>query len=213
MVVRPTDLLIATRNAGKARELSAMLGTLFDGTRCLQDVDDDGFEPEETGRTFRDNACLKASVYALHFRCHVLADDSGLSVDALDGAPGVFSARYAEMHEPGSGDEANNALLLRRLAKTADGRRVARFVCVLALAAPDGRVLATAEGDVGGSILREPRGSNGFGYDPLFLVPKLGMTTAELSAEEKGKISHRGVASRRLRDLLDRHGYVLESTS
>ncbi|MEM1012692.1 MAG: RdgB/HAM1 family non-canonical purine NTP pyrophosphatase [Planctomycetota bacterium] len=196
------DLLIATRNVGKAKELAA----LFDGRcRSLADLPDDGFEPDETGRTFRDNACLKAVGYARHLACPVLADDSGLAVDALGGKPGVHSARFANMHNAGSGDEANNALLLRRLANVPDDRRGARFVCVLALADATGRILMTAEGDVRGTILREPRGSNGFGYDPLFFVPSLRKTTAELSPEDKAAISHRGQASRRLRDLLSRH--------
>ena len=202
-----SDLLVATRNAGKAAELADIVADAFAGkVRSLVDVRDDGFEPDETGRTFRDNACQKASAYAKHFGCHVLADDSGLSVDALDGAPGVFSARFAAMHGAGKGDADNNALLLKQLADVPDERRGARFVCVLAIAGPSGRILYTSEGDVRGTILREPRGENGFGYDPLFLIPSLGKTTAELSPQAKAAISHRGSAGRRLGEVLARHG-------
>ncbi len=200
------DLLIATRNKGKARELAALAEGLTDVTvRSLADVDDDGFEPDETGRTFRDNACLKASLYAKKFGCEVLADDSGLSVEALGGSPGVYSARFAAMAGVGEGDADNNAYLLRRLTKVPDDRRAARFVCVLAWSDADGRIKLTAEGHVDGTILREPRGEGGFGYDPLFLIESIGKTTAELSPTAKAAISHRGEALRRLRDLLDRH--------
>ncbi len=166
---------------------------------------DDGFEPEETGRTFRDNACLKASAYARRYGCLALADDSGLCVDALGGRPGVHSARFAEMHRAGSGDADNNALLLRLLNDTPPDRRTARFVCVLALADADGRVLFTSEGSVEGRILDTPRGDNGFGYDPLFFHPPSGRATAELSPDEKHAISHRGEATRRLKALLAQH--------
>src|SRR5687768_11421784 len=159
---------------------------------------------EETGRTFRANACLKASGYARQFKAWTLADDSGLEVDVLAGAPGVLSARWAEVNAAGRGDADNNALLLRQLDHVGDDRRAARFVCVLALADPDGRVILTARDAVEGQILREPRGANGFGYDPLFLVPELGRTTAELPPDEKHKISHRGKALRRMRALMSR---------
>jgi len=197
------ELLVATRNPGKARELAGLVPDAQ--AKTLADFDDDRFEPIEDGRTFRDNACRKAAGYARHFGLQTLADDSGLAVDALGGAPGIFSARFAEMHGAGSGDADNNALLLRQLRNVPDDRRTARFVCVLAIALPDGRFVATAEGDVRGTILREPRGTNGFGYDPLFLVPHLGKTTAELPPDEKAAISHRGTAGRRLRGLLERH--------
>jgi XTP/dITP diphosphohydrolase len=197
------QLVVATRNVGKARELATVARDAFgDNVASLEDVDASDFEPDEDGRTFRDNAIIKASGYAKHLNRYVLADDSGLMVDALDGAPGVFSARFAAVADAGEGDEANNQLLLRRLGRVADEHRTARFICVLALSDPAGRVTHTTYGDISGTILREPRGTNGFGYDPLFFVKKLAKTTAELSPEEKKAISHRGDAGRRLAALL-----------
>lgn len=159
---------------------------------------------EETGRTFRENACLKAIYYAKTLNVWALADDSGLEVDALNGNPGVTSARWAELHQAGSGDADNNVLLLRQLADVPDDRRAGRFVCVLALADPAGRIIATAMDFVCGRILHSPRGSNGFGYDPLFYIDDLASTTAELSAAEKHQISHRGKALRRMRKIMGR---------
>ena len=161
---------------------------------------------EETGRTFLANACLKAAGYARQFGTWALADDSGLEVDALNGGPGVSSARWAKLHGAGEGDAANNALLLRQMDAVAEGRRTGRFVCVLALADPDGRIILTARDSVEGRVLRSPRGSNGFGYDPLFFVDELGKTTAELSPAEKHAISHRGKALRRMKALMGRAG-------
>ena len=196
------DLLVATRNAGKVRELAEMLA----GVRVtsLADVDTD-LDPEETGRTFRANACLKASAYARETGRWTLADDSGLSVDALAGRPGVYSARFAAMNHAGKGDADNNAHLLRLLDKVPDAERTACFQCVLAVADPAGRIAFTAEGQMPGRILRGPRGGNGFGYDPLFFVENAGKTTAEMSPAEKHAISHRGRALTRLRALMERH--------
>jgi XTP/dITP diphosphohydrolase len=157
---------------------------------------------EETGHTFRANACLKASHYARLFNTCAVADDSGLEIDALDGSPGVHSARWAELNQAGKGDAANNALLLRQLENVPDDRRIGRFVCVLALADPQGRILLTARDTVEGRVLRAPRGSNGFGYDPLFFIDEMGKTTAELAPDEKHAISHRGKALRHLRGLM-----------
>ena len=200
------DLLIATRNAGKTREFRGMLAGLFESVEDLTSLDAAGPEPEETGRTFRENAVLKATAYARHYGRLALADDSGLAVDALDGRPGVHSARFAAMNDAGSGDADNNAHLLRLMEDVPDERRGCRFVCVLALAAPDGRVLHTSEGEVAGRLLRGPRGGGGFGYDPLFLHEPTGRTTAEMSPDEKHAVSHRGQALRRMRDLIDRFG-------
>jgi XTP/dITP diphosphohydrolase len=163
-----------------------------------------GLEVEETGRTFRENACIKACAYAVHSGKWAIADDSGLEVDALNGEPGVFSARWAAMNGAGEGDAANNALLVQRLQSVEEDQRGARFVCSLALADPKGRIAMTSFGAVSGQILRASRGSNGFGYDPLFFIDSLGKTTAELSSDEKHRISHRGNALRRLRQLIDR---------
>jgi non-canonical purine NTP pyrophosphatase (RdgB/HAM1 family) len=196
------ELLVATTNPGKAREFRQMLGD--DRFTWIDSASLGALEVEETGRTFRDNACLKAAAYAVHFGKWTLADDSGLEVFALGGEPGVFSARYAAMKGRGEGDAANNALLLDRLDSIPDQNRGARFVCSLALADPKGRIAMTSLGEVAGRILREPRGSNGFGYDPLFFIDSLGQTTAELHPAQKHQISHRGQALRRLREVMDR---------
>jgi XTP/dITP diphosphohydrolase len=197
------DLLIATANAGKAREFRQMLG---DDRFAWHDLTDQaaGEAVEETGRTFRDNACLKASHYARRHGVWALADDSGLAVDALGGAPGVYSARWAKMNRAGEGDAANNAFLLNQLRDVPTERRGARFVCVLALADPRGRIMLTAQDFIEGTMLFEGRGAGGFGYDPLFHVPSLGLTTAEMTPAQKHAISHRGKALVRLRGLMDR---------
>lgn len=195
-------LLIATGNQGKVREFRDMLGSdRFEWSDLTQHR---AIEPvEETGLTFRDNACLKASYYATKLKTWALADDSGLEVDALDGKPGVHSARWAELNHAGKGDADNNALLLRQLASIPDDRLGARFVCVLALSDPSGRILLTARDTVEGRVIRTPRGTNGFGYDPLFYVAELNCTTAELPSDQKHQISHRGKALRRLRQMME----------
>lgn len=161
---------------------------------------------EETGRTFLANACLKAAEYGKSLNMWALADDSGLAVDALEGKPGVHSARWAAMHKAGQGDLDNNGLLIRQLADVPVEKRSARFICALALADAQGRIILTASGRVEGRILLKPRGGGGFGYDPLFLVDGLGKTTGELPADEKHRISHRGKALRRMRSLMERIG-------
>jgi XTP/dITP diphosphohydrolase len=195
-------LLIATGNGGKIREFREMLGRdRFEWSDLAEHPNPPTVE--ETGRTFRANACLKASFYARHFSTGAVADDSGLEVDALHGSPGVLSARWAENHNAGKGDADNNALLLEQLANVPDEKRTARFVCVLALSDPTGRIVITVRDTVAGRILRNPRGRNGFGYDPLFLIDALGKTTAQLPSDQKHAISHRGKALRRLRSLMD----------
>ena len=195
-------LVIATANPGKAREFREMLGSdRFEWSDLAQHRDVEGVE--ETGHTFRANACLKAAHYARKLDTFAVADDSGLEIDALNGAPGVHSARWAQLNRAGQGDADNNALLLKQLEDVPDDRRTARFVCVLALSDPRGRVLLTARDTVEGRIIHAPRGDNGFGYDPLFLIDPLGKTTAELPPEEKHAISHRGKALRQLRALMD----------
>lgn len=197
-------LLIATTNPAKIREFRQMLATA--GGIHFSDLTEHRNLPavEETGRTFLANACLKATEYARSLNIWALADDSGLAVDALDGKPGMYSARWAEMHEAGKGDADNNALLIRQLAQVPAERRTARFICALALADSKGRLVLTASGSVEGRILTNPRGGGGFGYDPLFLVDGLGKTTGELPPDEKHRISHRGHALRRLRLLMER---------
>lgn len=195
------ELLIATGNQGKVREFREMLGTDRFTWRDLSEFPQ-AHSVEETGQTFRANACLKATHYALQFKVWALADDSGLSVDALNGKPGVHSARWAAMHHLGKGDADNNKLLLQQLSAVPDDRRTARFTCVLALADPQGRILLTAQGSVEGRIGHAPHGDNGFGYDPLFVMADLNRTAAELNPDEKHAISHRGKALRQLRSLM-----------
>ena len=183
-------LLIATLNPGKVREFAHALipaGIEIYGLDSLDDMT----AGEETGATFEENARQKAEAYSQRTSLAVLADDSGLEVDALGGAPGVQSARYGG---PELDDDGRNRLLVRELAEWTDpARRAARFRCVLAVAR-GGTTLATFDGVVEGRILEEPRGDNGFGYDPLFFHPPSGCTTAELSPAAKQQISHRGKA-------------------
>ncbi|MFH1418134.1 MAG: RdgB/HAM1 family non-canonical purine NTP pyrophosphatase [Planctomycetota bacterium] len=207
----PRKILLATGNPGKFREISAVLSELVDGIDLppihwisLEDLPTQVPEPVEDQETFAANAALKACYYSHATGLWTLADDSGLEVDALGGAPGVRSARYSGL-PPGAPREevtrANNAKLIAALAGVGPDRRSARFRCCLALASGD-RILATAEGTVEGRIIDEPRGAGGFGYDPHFLLPDLGKTTAELPPEEKNRISHRGKALQRLRVFL-----------
>jgi non-canonical purine NTP pyrophosphatase (RdgB/HAM1 family) len=196
-------LVIATGNPGKAKEFREMLGadrfqwSDLSAHREIPPV-------EETGHTFRANACLKASYYATALTSWAMADDSGLVVDALGGKPGVLSARWADINGAGAGDADNNTLLLKQLENVPDAQRSARFMCVLALADPAGRIVLTAQDAVEGVMRRAPRGTNGFGYDPLFFLPEMGKTTAELAPEQKHAISHRGKALRRMRELMNR---------
>lgn len=182
-------LVIATRNSGKLQEISKLLEPLgipvvgLDQLPCTHEVVEDG-------ASFTANACKKACEIATLTGCRTLADDSGLEVAALDGAPGIFSARYAG---PACSDRDNNQKLLRELAEVPAGHRQAAFVCAMALAEPDG-TCQVFSGRLEGLILTAPRGSGGFGYDPLFLVPEYGRTLAELPLEIKNRISHRGAA-------------------
>ncbi len=155
---------------------------------------------DETGATFLQNARLKAVVYALACRAWSLADDSGLEVDALGGAPGVRSARYAG---PNANDEARNAKLLAALADVPEAQRTARFQCAVAVAAPDGSIVYTAVRSCEGRIAKAPRGGQGFGYDPLFIVGTGDRTMAELTPDEKNRVSHRGRAARAARRYLE----------
>ncbi len=206
-------IVVATGNPGKLREIRQVLSGLGVDVLGLSDLPVIE-EPVEDGETFAENARAKAAYYADATGRWCLADDSGLEVDALDGRPGIHSARYAaDECPPGAGrdvtDPANNRKLLRELADAADQRRTARFVCHLALS--DGRAtLLEARGAVEGRIGREPRGENGFGYDPLFVVSALGKTAAELHADQKNRISHRGQATRQFVKLLA--GLLAEDT-
>ncbi len=192
-------LLIATTNQNKLREYAAIFAGLPLELRSLRDlgIADD---VEETGATFAENARLKAEFYAGRSGLPALADDSGLEVHALGGEPGVRSARYAG---PGASDAERNALLLQKLAGVPFHARLARFVCAVALARPDGAV-EQVEGALPGVIELAPRGANGFGYDPLFYVLDENATLAELPADRKNQISHRALAARAARAVLDR---------
>lgn len=190
----PRALLIATTNAGKVRELAHILADLPVTLVGLADWPEPLPEAVEDADTFEGNAILKAQHYARLTSLWALADDSGLEVDALGGAPGVHSARYAG--EPKS-DDANNRKLIAALADVPADRRTARFRCAAVLC--DGeRVLASAHGAVDGRIVDEPAGDNGFGYDPHFFVPEHNMTAAQMPADLKNRISHRGQAVRAL---------------
>ena len=182
------ELVIATRNQGKLREFRELLRPLKNEILSLADLRVDT-ECEESGNTFAENARLKAIGYSRIIRFPVLADDSGLEVEALGGRPGIFSARYGG---PGASDEDRVRKLLKELESSA-GERNARFVCSLALA-QGGTLLLESEGECRGTIAKEPRGTNGFGYDPIFLFPKLGRTYAELKQKEKNVHSHRSRA-------------------
>ena len=195
------ELILASRNKKKIREVEAILVNHFPDIRILS-LDDVGYigDIEENGETYEENALTKArtAVEAGNRQYPAIADDSGLSVDALNGAPGVYSARYAGGH---GDDAANNALLLKNLADTPAEERTARFVCCIALVYPDGREL-TVRGETEGLIIDEARGEGGFGYDPYFYYAPFGKTFSELSAEEKNAISHRGKAIAKVAEIL-----------
>jgi len=190
-------LVLATLNAGKARELAALLGGVPYEVRALAELPG-GALPEETGDSYRANALLKARAAARRAGAWALADDSGIEVAALAGAPGVRSARFGG---PGLDDARRCALLLEALRGVPPEQRAARFRCVVAVVDPAGRE-HTAEGAVDGVITDAPRGKHGFGYDPLFFYPPLGRTFAELSPDEKARVDHRGRAVRAARRFL-----------
>jgi len=211
---KPRSVLVATSNPGKFRDF---VGAAKAAGVTIEPIPRFSSLPPviEDGATFEANARKKAEQYSRFVPGElVLADDSGLEVDALEGRPGVHSARYAAFDLRASGlgqrpepairnsdDQANNERLLRELSGVSPAKRTARFVCVIA-AGRDGRTLATFRGTAEGMILDAPRGSNGFGYDPLFYFPQIGKTFAELSGEEKARYSHRGAAFRRFLEWL-----------
>lgn len=186
----PRELLIATRNPGKLIEVQEILSDLPVALKSLHAFPHTT-EVEETGETFADNASIKAAAYARQTGAWTLSDDSGLEVEALAGAPGVYSARYAG---ESASDRERIELLLSNLARTADALRRARFVCAVALADPAGRVIHLSEGVCEGRIIESPRGELGFGYDPVFVPEGYEQTFGELSSEVKQAISHRARA-------------------
>lgn len=186
------ELVIATHNQGKLQEFRELMKELPVQIKCLADFEAIE-EPEETGKTFAANAKLKAAYYAKKTGMVCIADDSGLEVQALDGAPGVRSARYAGEEAT---DEENNQLLLHNMKFQV--KRTCRFRCALAVVQPDGRVLYETDGSCDGMLLHEPLGTGGFGYDPLFWSTELHKGMAEATMQEKNKISHRGKAIKKL---------------
>jgi XTP/dITP diphosphohydrolase len=188
------QLLIATHNPGKLREYRDLYATLLsDAALDITSLAEVGivWEPEETGHTFAENAIIKATAFAAHSGLPTLADDSGLEIDALDGAPGVHSARYGGTRR---GEDAQRMqIVLDQLRDVPQPRRTARFRCVVALATPHGPV-ETADGVVEGFIGFDPQGEHGFGYDPIFYLPEFGCTMAQLEPVAKNRISHRARA-------------------
>lgn len=183
-------LVLASKNQGKLKELQAILSDLKVEVLLESEVGID-VDVEETGTTFEENSLLKASTVMACCKLPTIADDSGLIVDALDGAPGVYSARYGNLDS----DEARTEFLLKNMEAVPDEKRTARFVSVVTCCMPSGTVI-TARGECEGTITRVPRGDGGFGYDPVFYVPELDKTFSELMPEEKNQISHRANALR-----------------
>ena len=189
-----TDIVFATGNEGKVKEINMILA---DGQILVHTMQEAGIciDIEENGNSFEENAIIKAREVAKHTNTIVLADDSGLEIDYLNGEPGIYSARY--MGEDTS-YRIKNQNLIDRLAGVPDEKRSARFVCVIAAVFPDGEVVTT-RGVMEGMIGYQEAGENGFGYDPVFFLPEYGMTSAQLDAEKKNKISHRGKALRAMK--------------
>ena len=195
-------VILASKNQHKLTELSAILSQLGFEIALESEYGLD-IDVEETGTTFEENSFLKAEAVMKAAGLPVLADDSGLMVDALDGAPGVYSARYGNK----TSDKARTVFLLENMKDVPDGARTAKFVCVITCLWPDGRKIV-ARGECPGVIAREPHGENGFGYDPVFYLPERAMTYAELPGEEKNKISHR---ARALQDFCRKYQQMQEN--
>ena len=191
-------VVVATRNKGKLRELLPLLAHLELELRTIDELAPEA-ELREDGVTFVENALAKARQAARATGLPAIADDSGLEVDALDGAPGVYSARYAG---PGADDDQNNAKLLEALRGVPAARRRARFRCVAVFVDPARGLEIVRDGACEGEVLEAPRGTDGFGYDPLFFVPTVGHTMAELPLEQKNRLSHRAAAFHALADAL-----------
>lgn len=193
-------LVFATGNQGKVEEFRQMLGDDYE----IYSMKDLGIDVEivEDGKTFEENAIIKAKAVMEATGEMVLADDSGFEVDCLNGEPGIYSARYMGEDTPYS---VKNAELIRRCEGVPEDKRDARFVCVIACAYPDGSV-DTAKGVFEGKVAMEPRGEHGFGYDPIFYLPERGCTSGELLPEEKNQISHRGIAIRKMVEILKARG-------
>lgn len=191
------ELLIATKNEGKVKEFVHILSEYGIKVKSLLDFEN---IPEviEDGNTFEENAYKKAKEMSDYFNLPVLADDSGLEIDALNGEPGIFSARFAGVH---GNHDANNDKVLRLLKEVPNAKRTARFVCVLAFVTPD-NYEKVVRGETEGYIATERSGTKGFGYDPLFIMPQFNKTFAEMNKQEKAKVSHRGKAIRMIKDTV-----------
>ncbi len=198
-------ILLGTRNAGKIKELKRLL----DSTE-LNIVDLNSFrtleEPVETGKTFAENAAIKASAYAIETNCYALADDSGLEVTVLGGKPGIYSARFAGNNAT---DAENNRKLLKELAVIESIDRSAQFVCAMSVSNPDGNIIFATSGTCTGTISDKPNGINGFGYDSLFVPSGFDKTFGVLSIEVKAKLSHRAAAARKIKAFLESNSFLL----
>lgn len=183
-------VVLASKNRHKLEEISKITRQ-FDMELILQSDLGVDIEVEETGSTFEENSFMKAEAVMKATGLPALADDSGIAVDALGGAPGIYSARYG--FDDSLDDWGRLKLLLKNMEAVPDGQRQAKFVCVITMVTPEGKTVQ-ARGEIHGELTREPRGENGFGYDPIFYYPPLGKTTAELSSEEKNRVSHRANA-------------------
>ncbi len=191
-------LLVATHNQGKVKEFAEMMADLDLAWLSLDDVAVE-MDVEETGTTFRENALLKAHAYAAETGLLTLADDSGLQVDALDGEPGIYTARYGG---PGLSHEDRYNLLIKNLTGVPEAERTARFRAVIVLVQPSGKILGEAEGVCEGAIALEPAGHGGFGYDPVFFLPDRGQTMAQVDSKIKNQISHRGRAVQKIEPVI-----------
>jgi len=193
------QILLATSNQHKLTEVREILEPIGIEVMSLDSLDIKVVEPVEDADTFAGNAKLKALGYAVATDLRCMADDSGLEVDALEGQPGVYSARFAGIGTTREErDKANNALLLQKLQSIPENKRAARFVCAICIADPDGTIIGESTGTFDGIITSEPRGTNGFGYDPLLYIPEAQKTSAEMTSQEKNSCSHRGEAVRNI---------------
>lgn len=197
-------VVLASKNKHKLVEISRITEK-FDIELVMESEVGVDIDVEETGTTFEENSFLKAEAVMKATGLPALADDSGIAVDALDGEPGIYSARYG--FDDSLDDRGRLELLLKNTEAVPDGQRQAQFVCVITMVTPDGQVIQ-ARGEIHGELTRAPRGENGFGYDPIFYYPPLGKTTAELSPEEKNAVSHRAVALQVFYEKLKEAGYA-----
>ena len=197
-------VVLASKNKHKLEEISKITEQ-FDIQLVMESELGVDIDVEETGTTFEENSFLKANAVMQATGLPALADDSGIAVDALNGEPGIYSARYG--FDDTLDDWGRLQLLLKNTEDVPDGQRQAQFVCVITMVTPEGKVIQ-ARGEVHGELLREPRGENGFGYDPIFYYPPLGMTTAELPPEEKDRVSHRANALKVFYEKLKEEGYA-----